>query len=71
MTITMIYAPTRDEVSIMRVLDGERRRLCILCQFGQRPAEVYTAIVDQLTAEEDVQVRLALDLDLDQPEDGS
>jgi len=61
-TITMVYAPTRDEVSIMRVLDGERRRLCILCRFGQRPAEVYAAIADQLTTEERDEVAAAFGL---------
>lgn len=63
MTITMVYAPMRDEVTIMRVLDGERRRLCILCRFGQRPAEVYAAVADQLTPEEADEVRVALALD--------
>ncbi len=62
MTITMIYAPMRDEVSILRVLDGERRRLAILCQFGQTPAEVYAAVADQLTTDEQVEVRLALSI---------
>ena len=63
MTITMIYAPIRDQVSLMRVLDGQRRRLCLLCRFGQTPAEVYTAIADQLTAEEQHEVSLAFGLD--------
>jgi len=58
----MVYAPTRDEVSIMRVLDGERRRLCILCRFGQRPAEVYAAVADQLTEEERDEVAAAFGL---------
>jgi len=62
-TITMVYAPTRDEVSILRVLDGSRRRLCILCRFGQKPAEVFAAVADQLTTDEQVEVRLALGLD--------
>jgi hypothetical protein len=62
-TITMVYAPMRDECSILRVLDGERRRLAILCQFGQGPAEVYAAVADQLTTDEQAEVRLALGLD--------
>jgi len=62
-TVTMIYAPIRDEVSIMRVLDGERRKLCLLCRFGQQPAEVYAAIADQLTDEERTEVMAALSLD--------
>jgi hypothetical protein len=62
-TITMIYAPIRDQVSLMRVLDGQRRRLCILCRFGQKPAEVYAAIADQLTDEEQHEVSRAFGLD--------
>jgi len=66
-TITMVYAPIRDEVSILRVLDGQRRRLCILCRFGQRPAEIYAAVADQLTPAEQVEVAKAFGLSPQQP----
>jgi len=66
-TITMVYAPMRDEVSIMRVLDGQRRRLCILCRFGQQPAEVYAAVRDELTEAERAEVVVALGLDQQAP----
>lgn len=67
MTITMIYAPRRDEASVMRMLDGQRRRLCILCRFGQRPAEVYAAVRDELTEQERAEVMAALGLGLQEP----
>ncbi len=63
MTIVTVYAPLRDEVTVMRVLDGERRRLAILCRFGQSLAEVYAAVADQLTDDEQVEVAAAFGLD--------
>lgn len=52
MRITVTYSTGRTETSVLRELDGQRRRLIISCPWGQPPARTVAAIWGQLSDDE-------------------
>jgi hypothetical protein len=52
MIIKFVYSTGRTETGVMRMLDGERRSLVILCPWQQSPIDTVQRIRDQLTDDE-------------------
>jgi hypothetical protein len=61
--ITTCHSTGRTETGILRSLDGERRTLVIMAPWGQPVAQTISAIWDQLTDAEQVEVAAAFGLD--------
>jgi hypothetical protein len=62
MKITTTYSTGRTETGVMRLLDGERRTLVIMCPWGQPLAQTVAAIWNLLTEEEQREVVAAFGL---------
>jgi hypothetical protein len=63
MRVTVCRSVDRTTTTVMRELDGERRRLIVQTPWTQRPTETYYAVLDQLTSEEAEALAAAFDLD--------
>jgi hypothetical protein len=68
--ITTCYSTGRTETGVLRMLDGERRSLVIMCPWGQPPAQTVTKVWGQLTPAEQREVAAAFGLDR-RPDDGA
>jgi hypothetical protein len=61
--ITTSYSTGRTETGVLRYLDGERRTLVIMAPWGQPVDRTIAAIWNQLTTDEQTEVRVAFGLD--------
>jgi hypothetical protein len=67
MRITVCRNTGRVQTIVMRALDDNERRLVVSVPWDQHPAVTLATIRDQLTEQEEVELRAALGLD--QPPD--
>ncbi len=64
MRITVCRNTGRVQTMVMRALDNEERRLVVSVPWDQHPAVTLATVRDQLTEEEEVELRAALGLDV-------
>jgi hypothetical protein len=64
MKITVCRNTGRVQTIVMRALDSDERRLIVSIPWDQHPAVTLATIRDQLTEQEETELRTALGLDL-------
>jgi hypothetical protein len=64
MRITLCRNTGRVQTIVMRALDNDERRLVVSVPWDQDPTITMAKVRDQLTEEEEVELRTALGLDL-------
>ncbi len=63
MRVTLSYGTDRHEVALVRVLDLDERRLHVAIPWDEHPAVTLATVRDQLTEQEETELRRALGLD--------
>jgi len=61
--ISFVYSTSRTEVNVLRMLEGQRRSLVIMCPAGQMPVQTLLKVRDQLTQDELLEIVQVLGLD--------
>jgi hypothetical protein len=60
--ISFVYSTGRTETGVLRMLEGQRRSLIVMCPWRQTPAATFAAVRSQLTPEEEAELAAGLGL---------
>jgi hypothetical protein len=60
--ISFVYSTGRVETAVLRMLEGQRRSLIVMCPWRQTPAATLAAVRSQLTDEEAAELAAGLGL---------